>query len=423
MTSMLPGGDKLPKIKSKEYDLDVTLTAVIGGVAIAKLGDMEALGYIVAGVGSISTLIEARRLLNPYKALFDNLNMKVGDQIPRYIKKNKTNYGYCLTFSLPYGMSTDDFEKKKLAIEQYLNKRIEINYNNYRVFIKVFDVGLEKLNYKFIPTKNMCEFPIGVTYGGKIVTVDLEQVVHLLIAGETGSGKSVLLRGIITHLILNNNKLMLHLIDLKNGAELNVFKNSKMVKTFSRTIEEAEKVLNNLVLEVEHRYDLFYENNVVDIKEYNKLKGLKKLDYSIVIIDEFADLQDEKGSISSIERLTQKARVAGVHCIIATQRPDAKILNGRIKSNVPAVVGLKTMNELNSRIIIDSPGLELLKGKGNGLLKHADITEFQSMFLSVQDTRELIKDTYIDKTKKTAVTQEPVINGVLKDISFIKNMR
>ena len=424
MTSMLPGGDTLPKTKGKEYDLDVTLSAVIGGMAIAKLGGMEALGYVVASVGCLSTMVEVKRLFNPYKALFENLNIKAGNQVPRYIKKRKADYGYIATFSLPYGLSTNDFENKKLAIEQYLNKRIEISYNNYRMFMKVFETELEKSPKYNIPEvgKKVLEFPIGIGYG-KNIKVDLQEIVHLLIAGETGSGKSTLLRGIITSLILNR-KVELHLIDLKNGVEFNVFRKCKQVKTFSRNIDEAEEVLFDLLLEVERRYDLFYENNVVDIKEFNQLKNIRRLGYKAVIVDEFADLQDEKGSISAIERLAAKARACGIHLIIATQRPDAKILNGRIKANIPGIIGLKTMNELNSRIIIDDSGLEKLRGQGHGYFKFASLTEFQAYFLTVEEARDLIKHTYIDKIKKTvAPPQEPIINGVLKDISFIKDMR
>lgn len=414
MSNMLPNGDKLPKIK-KEFDLDVTLTAVVGGVAIAKLGDMEGLGYVVAGIGCISTMLEARRLFNPYKALFDNLGLKVGNQIPRYIRKRKTEYGYVITFSLPYGLSTDDFEKKKLAIEQYLNKRIEISYNNYRVFIKVFEIGLKaNQDYIFIDTKGITEFPIGVTYGGKVITIDLEEVVHVLIAGETGSGKSTILRVILTNLIKSNKKISLYLVDLKNGAEFNVFRKCKMVKDFAKNITEAEKVLSNLLAEVDRRYNLFYEYEVVDIKEYNKLKNIKRLDYKILVVDEFADLQSEKGSISIIETLAAKARACGIHLIIATQRPDAKILNGRIKANVPCIVGLKTMNGLNSRIIIDSEGLEKLRGKGHGILKYSDTTEFQGFYLSVTDARDLVKNSYEEKKKKVDKVEE------IKDFGFLQ---
>jgi len=412
---MLPGGDKLPKTKGKQYDIDATLTAVIGGIAIAKLGGMETLGYMVASVGCLSTMMEVRRLFNPYKALFENCNLKVGNQVPRYINKKATNYGYCLTFALPYGMSTDDIEKKKLAIEQYLNKRIEITYNNYKVFMKVYETELEKSpEFRIVQTKNILEFAIGVAFGYKIITVDLAEAVHLLIASETGGGKSTLLRGIITQLILSKKNISLYLIDLKGGIEFSVFRKSKVVKKFARNIKDAEEVLSFLLLEIDRRYDLFYENDVVDIKEYNRLKNVRKLDYKILVIDEFADLQNEKGSISIVETLAAKARACGVHMILATQRPDAKILNGRIKANVPCVIGLKTKNGLNSRIIIDEEGLEDLRGFGHGLLCDRGITEFQSFYITNEEARDLIKHTYEEKKIEVKKVEE------VKDFGFLK---
>lgn len=418
MSGMLPGGDKLPKVK-KEYDLDVTLTAVIGGVAIAKLGGMETLGYVVASVGCLSTIIEVRRLFNPYKALLESCNLNVGNQVPRYIGKRKTPYGYCLTFSLPFGMSTDDFEKKKLAIEQYLNKKIEIAYNNYRVFIKVYEIELEKSPpFQIIETKGICEFPIGIAFGGKIITVDLEKAIHLLIAGETGGGKSTLLRGIITIIILTKPNIHLYLIDLKGGVEFNVFRKCKNVKAYCKNKTEAEEVLNMMINEVDRRFELFNENDVVDIGEYNKLKGKKKLEYKIIVVDEFADLQNEKDSISVVETLAAKARACGIHIIISTQRPDMKILNGRIKANIPCTIGLKTKNGLNSRIIIDEEGLEELRGKGHGLLSDGGLKEFQSFYITNEEARDLIKHTYIEKKPPTKLKEEPI--GQVDNLRHLK---
>ena len=418
----IPSSGKPPKIRPPENDFQIYLTAIVGGIAVATLGsDMQVIGYSVAAIGGVTTLFELRRLLNPYRALFENAGIKVGEQVPRFVKKRKTNYGYCITFSLPYGLSSEDFEKKKLAIEKYLNKRVEISYSNYRVFVKVFERNLNKSpKYEYQDSTKILEIPIGISYSG-VVKIDLQDIVHLLIGGETGSGKSTLLRSIITTLILKDN-VTLHLIDLKNGAEFNVFRKCKQVKTFSRNIEAAEYVLYDLTEEVERRYDLFYKNDVVDIKEYNKLKGVKKLNYQVIVIDEFADLQDEKGSISSIERLTQKARAAGIHCILATQRPDSKILNGRIKSNIPGTIGLKTINELNSRIIINQNGLENLRGQGHGLYRHSDLIEFQSYYISIDEARGFIKKYYIDKNPSKKAIEEPKNIGVVDNLSIIKGL-
>lgn len=404
-------------------ELGVWLGGVSIGSMLAAYGVAGGWGVALIAACAVGGFMEIKRKYHPYKRLFEKCGLDVDGETPYFKQKIKTSYGYSLRFNLTAGLSTDDFEKKKLAIEQYIKKRVEIGYNNRNVFINVYEKELESnYIYNYTPTQSICEFPIGYIYGDKLLNVDLESVVHMLIAGETGSGKSTLLRGILTNLILDKStrSLSLHLIDLKNGAEFNVFRKCGMVKSFSRTIGEAENILIKLSKEVDRRYDLFFNNDVVNIQEYNVLK-LKRLDYQIVVIDEFADLQDEKGSISIIETLAAKARACGIHIIIATQRPDARILNGRIKANIPCVIGLKTMNELNSRVIIDDTGLEKLRGKGHGYLKYSDMTEFQAPYLSVNKARELLKDKYINRIRATR-QPEPEIIGEVEDFGFLKNL-
>ena len=411
--------------ESRSKDINVGLGCIGLGVATLVLGgnSIQSLGYLLTVAGSVTTIIDIKNKSNPYQRLFENVKLESGGITPRFIRKRATDYGHSITFSLPTGLSTKDFEKNKLAIEQYLNKKVDIGYDNYRVFMKVYENKLEHSpDFQLVTYKNPLEFSIGVTYGGKVVSLDLEKSVHLLIAGETGSGKSTLLRGIITHLITNTKNINLHLIDLKNGAEFNIFKKCKKVKTFSRNIADAENVLFKILEKIDKRYDLFYENDVVDIQDYNRIKGLSKLKYEVVIIDEFADLQKEKESISIIETLTAKARACGIHIIISTQRPSANIINGMIKANVPIVIGLKTMNSLNSRIIIDEDGLEKLRGAGHGILKTNQATEFQSMYLTTEQTKELIKHTCIEKSnKKPNKTNKPT--GIVSNIDFIRDLK
>ncbi|MGJ0846605.1 FtsK/SpoIIIE domain-containing protein [Tissierella praeacuta] len=370
------------------------------GVAVIKIMNMPFIGYSISGLGVILMASKMLNHINPYKKLFENLKISINEETPKLIEKIATTYGYSLRFNLPVGLSSHDFIKNQLAIEEYLNRKVEIEYKNHNVFIKVFEKELDKnIPYEFIKCKRPLEFAIGKKVNGNFVTIDLEKMIHLLIAAETGGGKSTLLRSIITSIILSNRKIGLHLIDLKNGAEFNVFRKSSAVKSFSRNTDEAENVLNKLTNEVNRRYDLFFENDVVDIKGYNKLKNKKKLDYQIVIVDEYADLQNERESTKAIEILAAKARACGIHLIISTQRPDKEVVNGRIKANIPTVIGLKTMNEINSRIIIDQKGLETLRGRGHAILKHTELTEFQSMQIEIEDVKRLIAHTYRDKSK------------------------
>jgi len=405
-----------------------SMTIMVSGLVLAQLGNInfigientKLIGYGLSVLGGISTAIEFKRLRDPFRRIFENLKFDKFGEIPKLKEKRKTDYGYCLAFSLPAGMSTDDFEKHKLAIEQNLNKRIEISYSNYRVYIRVFENDLEKAPpFRIIKTKGKLEFPIGISYGGKVITVDLGKEPHLLIAGQTGGGKSTLLRGIITFIILTKPHIELYLIDLKGGVEFSVFRKSKNVKFYSKNKAEAEEILYKLLTEVEERLELFYKHDVVDINEFNRLKGVKKLKYKFVFIDEFSVLKKEKNSISSVEELAARARATGIHLIISTQRPDAEVINGRIKANIPMVIGFKTLNKLNSNIIIDQEGLEQLRGKGHGLLKYDDIIEFQSLYITNEQARDLVRHTYIEKDEDIQDTKEP---DQIEDFSFLEKL-
>lgn len=380
--------------------LDTSITAIAGGIAASMLyAPYAAYGYGIIGIGMAGIGYYALSW-SKFDRIFRNLKLGVGMAYPFKKRVKKTDISTIYTFTLPCGLSVEDFEKQKLAIEQHLGREIEIKYTYKEIQIEVFEQQSEAIqDYEPIVLHGNVPILIGYDRKNNLVSADLSSgEPHLLIAGETGSGKSTALRSIITNLILSS-KVTLHLIDLKRGAEFNVFAKSSKVKTFSRTKSEAERVLEDISIEIDRRYDLFFEHDVADIKEYNK--KYKKLDYEVIIIDEFADLQNEKGSISILETIAAKARACGIHLIISTQRPDNKVLNGRIKANVPSVLGLKTINDMNSRIIIDHIGLEKLKGKGHGIFKHGGEVEMQCPYLSVEKCRELIKHTYIKKPKQS----------------------
>lgn len=386
----------------KQSLLETCLLAVLGGVASTALYPAYAVyGCGMAACGAVGIAYTAFTW-SRFDKIWKSLGLCVGSAYPLKKGAKKTDISTIYTFTLPCGLSVQDFDKKANAISQYLGREIDIKYTYKEIQIEVFEQRTATIQ-DYEPTAIKGNVPLLIGYGrkGNLVTADLSDgEPHLLIAGETGSGKSTSLRCIITNLILNSNAT-LHLIDLKRGAEFNVFAKSSKVATFSRTKEDAEEVLEEINAEIDRRYDLFFENDVADIKEYNRTHSRSKLDYQVLIIDEFADLQNEKGTISILETLAAKARACGIHMIISTQRPDAKVLNGRIKANVSSVLGLKTMNDTNSRIIIDHNGLETLRGKGHGIFKRGAETEIQCPYLSVSDCRELIKHTYVSRQKST----------------------
>ncbi|MDF7636806.1 DNA translocase FtsK [Leuconostocaceae bacterium ESL0958] len=224
--------------------------------------------------------------------------------------------------------------------------------------------------------------PLGRDVTGEIISADLAAMPHLLIAGSTGSGKSVGLNGIIISLLLKAkpSEVKLMMVDPK-VVELSIYNGIPHLLTpVVSDPKKAAKSLQKLVDEMENRYDLLAEFGKRNIGEYNAAVDennrhaaetghaiMTKLPYIVAVVDEFADLMATVGSEIevSIARLGAKARAAGIHMILATQRPDVKVINGTIKSNIPGRIAFRTASGIDSRTILDSNGAEKLLGRGD----------------------------------------------------------
>ena len=249
-------------------------------------------------------------------------------------------------------------------------------------------VGIEVPNHKKTPVYIRSVFesqsflrmtsPLGIALGKDIAGVaqvaDLCKMPHLLIAGSTGSGKSVCVNSIIMSLLFRSSPedVKLLLIDPKvvELAEYNGIPHLLMpVVTEPR---KAAGALGASVAEMERRYKLFAENNVREIKAYNKLAaqtGMEHLPYIAIVIDELADLMMVAGKEVEdyICRIAQKARAAGIHLIVATQRPSVDVITGLIKANIPSRIAFAVSSQIDSRTILDSGGAEKLLGNGDML--------------------------------------------------------
>lgn len=230
----------------------------------------------------------------------------------------------------------------------------------------------ESQNY--INMRSPLTMALGKDIAGTAQVADLCKMPHLLIAGSTGSGKSVCVNSIIISFLFRSGPedVKLILIDPKvvELAEYNGIPHLLMpVVTEPR---KAAGALGASVAEMERRYKLFAENNVREIKAYNKLaaqKGLEHLPYIAIIIDELADLMMVAGKEVEdyICRIAQKARAAGIHLIVATQRPSVDVITGLIKANIPSRIAFAVSSQIDSRTILDSSGAEKLLGNGDML--------------------------------------------------------
>ena len=221
--------------------------------------------------------------------------------------------------------------------------------------------------------------PLGIALGkdiaGTAQVADLCKMPHLLIAGSTGSGKSVCVNSIIMSLVFRSSPedVKLLLIDPKvvELAEYNGIPHLLMPVVTEP--KKAAGALGSAVQEMERRYRLFAENNVRDIKSFNRLAAespdLEKMPYIAIIIDELADLMMVVGKDveDSICRIAQKARAAGMHLIVATQRPSVDVITGLIKANIPSRIAFAVSSQVDSRTILDGSGAEKLLGQGDML--------------------------------------------------------
>lgn len=209
---------------------------------------------------------------------------------------------------------------------------------------------------------------LGVDISGQPVFADLAKMPHLLIAGTTGSGKSVGLNSFILSLIARKkpSELKFVLIDPKR-IEFSVYNNQRyMLVPVVTDNRQAADTLAYLVNEMEHRYALFEKELVRNIGEYHERCG--ELPYIVCVIDEFADLMAADKSVEiSVQRLAQKARAAGIHLLLATQRPSVDVVTGVLKANFPTRLSYKVASQTDSRTILDMPGAEELLGRGDSL--------------------------------------------------------
>ena len=249
---------------------------------------------------------------------------------------------------------------------------------------------------------------LGKDIMGTSILADLSKMPHLLVAGSTGSGKSVCINTIICSILMRYkpDEVKLVLVDPKKVELTNYNGIPHLLCPVVSDPKKASVVLQKVVAEMEKRYDIFAEKEVKNIAGYNDLieKERKKnpdinttrMPYIVVIIDELADLMlvASKEVQDSIMRITQMARAAGIHLIVATQRPSTDIITGVIKNNIPSRIAFSVSSAIDSRTILDASGAESLLGKGDMLylpMGESHTTRIQGCFISDNEISKLIE--------------------------------
>jgi len=286
-------------------------------------------------------------------------------------------------------------------------------------------IGIEvpNINPRIVPMRSIIgtpqfqdsqmELPIalGKTISNEPFVFDLTKMPHLLVAGSTGQGKSVGLNAIIASILYKNHpsQVKLVMVDPKS-VEFTLYEKierhflAKQPSAKEAIITDTQKVIHtihSLCIEMENRYGLLRSAQVRDIKEYNakfithKLNpqlGHKYMPYIVVVVDEYADLIMSAGRDIEmpIARLAQKARAAGIHLIVATQRPTTNIITGVIKANFPARIAFRVISQIDSRIILDVPGANQLIGRGDMLFATGgETTRVQCAFIDIPEIEKI----------------------------------
>ena len=266
--------------------------------------------------------------------------------------------------------------------------------------------------------KSKLAVALGRDTSSKPMIVDIDRMPHALIAGTTGSGKSVLLNAIIGSLLFRNSpdELKMILIDPKR-VELTGYNGIPHLLT--PVITEPEKILSSLkwaMAEMDRRYKLFQSVGVRNITGYNEASGFQALPYIVIVIDELADLMmfAPVEIEDAITRIAQLARATGIHLVVATQRPSVDVITGLIKANIPCRIAFNVSSMVDSRVILDGPGAEKLLGRGDMLYLPPDASKpmrIQGVLVGDEEINNLIKylkNTGIVPEYTAEVTEMPV---------------
>jgi S-DNA-T family DNA segregation ATPase FtsK/SpoIIIE len=246
--------------------------------------------------------------------------------------------------------------------------------------------------------KSKLTVALGLDVSGNPVIADLSKMPHLLIAGTTGSGKSITLNAFIASILFraSPHEVKFIMVDPKR-VEMTGYNGIPHLLT--PVIVEQDKILSALkwaMGEMDRRYKLFAERGVKNIDSYNELSGFQALPYIVIIIDELADLMifAPVEVEDSIARLAQMARATGIHLVIATQRPSVDVITGLIKANIPARIAFNVSSLIDSRVILDGPGAEKLLGRGDMLYVPPDAAKprrIQGAYVSEKESQRLVE--------------------------------
>ncbi|MEH6941544.1 FtsK/SpoIIIE domain-containing protein [Bacillus sp. JJ722] len=404
----------------------------------------EVLSSVVMGGLALHAHLSKNNTSNDSKKLnkvfsLSGLNVKDGNQTytAHLVKKKNYEWGTEYRYRIPLGRSPEDYMSKLEVIKTAINQRqvklqlkdfreLKFDKNFFNQFKSIYDRklldnkevdisydGLLKIRIYNSPfprenawTEALLKegtWQVIIGSGRKGNTYhDFDKRKHLIIAGATGFGKSVIMKSIITCLILSKpNDVSFSLIDLKGGAAFSRFKNTKQVINFGTNNEGALEILKSVQLRMNRSYEKIVNDGYEDVSE----AGISERHF--LFIDEAADLTDDKECMEILTNIVRKGRGAGFYVVYATQYPSAQAIPMQIKRNIPARLCFVLDSATASMTVLDAAGAESLPEiPGRGIYKEVSQTILQTPYMANKTIEQLLKPYIIDKTREVSPSEK-----------------
>lgn len=357
-----------------------------------------------------------RQLIKAFKSAGIYLAWKTSDGEKRvYPKIHAIKVGSHttdITFTLPNGVDPALLRKNHFVFQQFFGRSIELD-GDFKLFTLTINQREMPAELKYNAadiSQAVAEHKLGIIAGmdrqGRYVSFDLLKQPHILIAGETGSGKSTQLRSILTTLICTKRpaELELYLGDCKK-SEFHLFRNVEHVKCVLSSARDIEKMLRHIKKELDERSDL---TEVYEVSHVDDLPAEQRRPYIIVAIDEFVMLRKNEEIMSILTEVVAIGRTLGVFAILSMQRPNAQVLDTTVRANLTVSLGFKLRDKTEARIV-NTPRADEIEVSGRFIMNSDRVRELQAPYLTMAEAKELLSPYMIAKQPIKEVAPEPEI--------------
>lgn len=333
------------------------------------------------------------------KKIFPKIHsIRITDHITEYV------------FTLPTGLNPDIVKKGHFAFQQVFGKNVILDGDVKKYVLTVQTSPKPDLIYKFDEIKPIVEpYRLGIICGqdrsGHYIAYDIAEKPHILIAGETGSGKSTQLRSILTTLIKTKRpeELQIYLGDCKR-QEFHIFRKVEHVQCVYSSARDIKKMLNNIRAEMDSRSNL---TEIYEVGHIDDLPKEHKKPYIIVCIDEFVMLRKDEDIMGILTEIVAIGRTLGVFAILSMQRPNAKVLDTTVRANLTVSMGFKLRDVLEAKIA-NTPNADKIEKSGRFIMNSDKVYEIQAPYLVMEKAKYLLNPFYVAKGPvKEIMTEEP----------------